>query len=51
MCKKREEIKKEYGWFKRLIIALAFWFLKPKCEQCDGNDNCTYYDVTKKREV
>ena len=51
MCKKREEIKKGYNVFKRVIIALAFWFLKPKCETCDGKEDCTYYEVKKKREI
>lgn len=47
MCKKREEIKRDFGVLKRVIITLAFWFLKPKCEACDSKGDCVYYEIKK----
>lgn len=48
MCKKAKE--HGFGWVKRLVIWLAWHFLKPKCKECEEAEKCGYNAVMAKRE-
>lgn len=47
MCKKAA---KKYGILARAVIWAAWHFLKPRCEECDENKDCTYYKIMTKKE-
>lgn len=47
MCRKAKQYG--FGWLKRLIIWLAWHFLKPKCKDCEEAEKCGYNAVMAKR--
>ena len=47
MCKKAKA--NGFNFIKRVIIWLAWHFLKPKCKECEEAEKCGYNAVMAKR--